>query len=387
MRQPSILTATLSPLIFLASCGNGAGGDNPPAVEAAAAQVFATTERGSFDRPWAAAFLPGTALLFVTEKPGTMKFVDTRTRRTGTVTGTPRVDHGGQGGLGDLAFLPAEAAGEVGARTIYLSWVEAGANDTRGAVVGKGTLRCPDSNACAIEGLEVIWRQTPKVSGRGHFSHRIAVSPDGRHLFVSSGERQKMEPAQDPSNNLGSVARLNLDGTPAAGNAFSGQAGKAQDIWSYGHRNVLGLAFDRDGRLWGAEHGPAGGDELNLVEKGANYGWPRVSDGDHYDGTPIPRNATSTAYHPSAITWNPVIAPGSLMFYRGGLFPGFKDNALIAGLSSNAIVRVAIDGDTAREVARYTMDSRIRGVVEGPDGALWAIEDGTGGRLLELRPR
>jgi glucose/arabinose dehydrogenase len=225
------------------------------------------------------------------------------------------------------------------------------------------------------------------VTGRGHYSHRIAISPDGRYLFVSSGERQKMEPAQDTSNNLGSVVRLDLDGTPADGNAFTGETGKAQDIWSFGHRNLLGLAFDEKERLWEIENGPAGGDELNLVEKGANYGWPRVSDGDHYDGTPIPRNSTSTAYHQSAITWNPVIAPGSLMFYRGDLFPDFKGNALIAGLATYSIVRVAIDGETAHEVARYILDNRVRGVVEGPDGALWVIEDDENGRLLELRPR
>jgi glucose/arabinose dehydrogenase len=390
MKQPSFLIATLSPLILLASCGNAAGGDNPGAAaptETAVADAFAVTEHGTFDRPWAEAFLPGTRLLFITEKPGSMKFVDTASGRVGTVSGLPKVDYGGQGGLGDVAFLPAEASNEIGTRTIYLSWAEAGENDTRGAVVGKGRLACATTDACAIDGLKVIWRQAPKVTGRGHYSHRIAISPDGRYLFVSSGERQKMEPAQDTSNNLGSVVRLDLDGTPADGNAFTGETGKAQDIWSFGHRNLLGLAFDDKGRLWEIENGPAGGDELNLVEKGANYGWPRVSDGDHYDGTPIPRNSTSTAYHQSAITWNPVIAPGSLMFYRGDLFPDFKGNALIAGLATYSIVRVAIDGETAHEVARYILGNRVRGVVEGPDGALWVIEDDENGRLLELRPR
>jgi len=390
MKQPSFLIATLSPLILLASCGNAAGGDNPGGAaptETAVTDAFAVTEHSTFDRPWAETFLPGTRLLFITEKPGTMKFVDTASGRVGNVSGLPKVDYGGQGGLGDVAFLPAEAASEVGTRTIYLSWAEAGENDTRGAVVGRGTLACATADACAIEGLEVIWRQAPKVTGRGHYSHRIAVSPDGHYLFVSSGERQKMEPAQDTSNNLGSVVRLNLDGTPADGNAFTGEAGKAQDIWSFGHRNLLGLAFDDKGRLWEIENGPAGGDELNLVEKGANYGWPRVSDGDHYDGTPIPRNSTSTAFHQSAITWNPVIAPGSLMFYRGNLFPDFKGNALIAGLATYSIVRVAIDGEKGHEVARYILDNRIRGVIEGPSGALWVIEDGENGRLLELRPR
>lgn len=301
------------------------------------------------------------------------------------VNGLPTVDYGGQGGFGDVAFLASESAPALDSRTIYLSWAEAGPNDTRGAAVGRGTLTCQVAGECAVENLSVIWRQ-PKVTGRGHYSHRLAFSPDGQYLFVSSGDRQKMAPAQDTANNLGSVVRLNLDGTPAAGNAFTGQAGKAQDIWSFGHRNVLGLAFDAQGRLWDLEHGPAGGDELNLVAKGANYGWPEVSDGDHYNTTPIPRHSTSDAYAKPAISWNPVIAPGDFLFYRGDLFSGWKGQAIIAGMGSAGLVRVAIDGTSAREVERIPLDNRIREVVEGPDGTIWVLEDGEGGRLLQLRP-
>lgn len=344
------------------------------------------TEHGSFAEPWAAAFAPGTPVLFVTEKEGTIRFVDTRSGRMGTVTGAPVVDYGGQGGLGDIAFLPSEAGGTLGTRTIYLSWVEAGEGDTRGAAVGRGTMVCEEADACRIEGLRAIWRQ-PKVSGRGHFSHRIEVSPGGEHLFVSSGERQKMAPAQDTANNLGSIVRLNLDGTPAAGNPLAGQAGKAQDVWTWGHRNVLGLDFDAQGRLWDLEHGPAGGDELNLVQPGRNYGWPVVSEGDHYDGKPIPPHSTRPEFAAPAVSWNPVIAPGDFIFYRGDLFGDWKGQALIAAMKPAGLVRVAIDGTSAREIARHAFDERIREIVEGPDGAVWLLEDGEGGRLLKLKPQ
>ncbi len=395
MKTFALTTAILSPLALLASCGSGSPGDSPPVSTPApgpsgpgtgAVTSFKTEELAAFEEPWAAAFAPGTRTLFVTERGGAIKWYDMATKRGGTVSGSPTVDYGGQGGLGDIAFLPSQTGATVGSRTIYLSWAEAGSGDTRGAAVGRGQLICAESGACRIDSLQVIWRQSPKVDGRGHYSHRFAFSPDGRYLFVSSGDRQKMTPAQDTSNNLGSIVRLNLDGTPASGNPFSGDAGKAQDIWSYGHRNVLGLKFDAEGRLWDLEHGPAGGDELNLVKKGANYGWPVVSNGDHYDGKAIPRHSTRPEFAAPAISWNPVIAPGDFIFYSGTLFPGWKGQAIIGGMSPNVLVRVAIDGETAREVARHPMERRIREVVEAPDGSILLIEDKAGGRLLRLTP-
>src|SRR5690606_6544129 len=181
-----------------------------------------------------------------------------------------------------------------------LTWAEAGEGDTRGAALGKGTLVCEQADACTVDGLSVIWRQQPKVTGRGHYSHRIAFSPDGQYLFLASGDRQKMEPAQDLSNNLGSVLRLTLDGKPPPGNPFANRGSPSDQIWSYGHRNILGLQFDAQGRLWDLEHGPAGGDELNLVVQGENYGWPVVSDGVHYNGDPIPDHNTRPEFHAPA---------------------------------------------------------------------------------------
>lgn len=347
---------------------------------------FAREEIGRFEEPWAAAFAPGTQVLFVTEKKGTIRFLDMAAGRLGTVSGAPKVDYGGQGGLGDIAFLPAEASPTLSRRTIYLSWAEAGDGSTRGAAVGKGTLVCEEADACRIDGLEVIWRQSPKVTGRGHYSHRLAISPDGQYLFVASGERQKGEPAQDTSNNLGSIVRLTLDGAPAPGNPFAGQSGKARDIWSWGHRNTLGLHFDDAGRLWNLEHGPAGGDELNLIEKGRNYGWPLVSGGDHYDGRPIPANSTRPDLAGPAVNWTPVIAPGDFIFVSGKMFPAMKGHVLIAGLKEKALIEVAIEGDAAREIARYPTGFRVREIVEAPDGAVVIFEDGGAGRAFRLTP-
>jgi glucose/arabinose dehydrogenase len=219
---------------------------------------------------------------------------------------------------------------------------------------------------------------------RGHYSHRIAFSPDGKHLFVASGDRQKMQPAQDLRANLGKVVRLLPDGTPAPGNPFAAKGGVSAEIWSFGHRNVLGLRFDLEGRLWDLEHGPAGGDELNLVKPGTNYGWPLVSNGNHYSGKAIPRHASRPDLAAPAISWNPVIAPGDFLFYSGKLWPEWKGQALIAGLGSGGLVRVRIDGERAVEVARYPLGNRFREVVEAEDGSLYVLEDGPGGRLFRL---
>lgn len=386
----SKLFALLSlPALALASCGSGYSGDSgPAATESASASAVSLekTAMGEFDQPWAIAFAPGTNVVFITEKAGSMKFVDTATGRVGTVSGVPEVDFGGQGGLGDVAFLPSEAASTLGRRTIYLSWVEAGDSDTRGAVVGRGTLVCEEADACRIDGLNIIWRQAPKVTGRGHYSHKIAFSPDEKYLFIASGDRQKMQPAQDTGNTLGTVVRLNLDGTPAAGNPFADRGSPSDQIWSYGHRNVLGLQFAPDGTLWDLEHGPAGGDELNKVEKAANYGWPVVSDGEHYNGDPIPNHNTRPEFKAPAIGWTPVIAPGDFIFYTGDAFGSWKGDVLATGLSTEAIIHVAMDGDKASEVARHDFGARLRDITQGPDGSVWVIEDGKGGRLIKVSP-
>jgi glucose/arabinose dehydrogenase len=344
-----------------------------------------------FDEPWALAFLPDGRLL-VTEKKGNLWIVTQQGELSKKVGGLPDVDYGGQGGLGDVALHPKFAENKV----VYLSYAEGGPGGTRGAAVVRGVLEESDDRA-DLKKLEVVWRQYPKVVGFGHYGHRLLFDDDG-YLWISSGDRQKFTPAQDMQANLGKILRLNDDGSVpkdnpfvdhSTQNAFVGNVGVHQEIWSLGHRNPLGLAFDLQGRPWVAEMGPKDGDELNLIKRGANYGYPIVSNGDHYDGREIPDHDTRPEFEKPAITWTPVISPGQLSFYRGNLFADWRGDALIAGLSAQAIVRVELEGDRAREVERYPMGARIRAVVEGPDGALWVLEDeraGSQGRLLKLTP-
>jgi glucose/arabinose dehydrogenase len=376
-----LIAFSLAPAM-LASCAAAQTGET-----AAAAPGFATAAMGEFDEPWAIRFAPGTQTLFITEKSGTLKVMDTATGQIATVAGVPDVDYGGQGGLGDVAFLPGEASQPLDGRVIYLTWAEKGEGDTRGAAAGRGILVCAEITACRIKEFSVIWRQDVKVTGRGHYSHRIAFDPNGRHMYIASGERQKMLPAQDLDNNLGTIVRLKLDGAPAKENPFQDRGGTAMQIWSYGHRNILGIAFDAAGRLWEVEHGPAGGDELNLVKPAANYGWPLVSNGEHYNGDPIPDHPTRPDLAAPVLSWNPVIAPSDMLIHSGKLFSGWRGEALMTGLSTQAIIRVSLDGETAREAARYPMGKRLRSLTEGPDGAVWVAEDGKGARLLKLTPQ
>lgn len=359
-----------------AGAGGGRAVDGPDG--------FATTELASFDGPWAAAFLPGTDWLAVTEKGGTLKLRDMATGRIVEVDGVPEVLDEGQGGLGDV--VPAPGFDGQGNRTLYLTWAEEGEDSTAGAVLGRGQLDVAGESATLTD-LEVLWRQDPKVDGRGHYSHRIAFTPDGTHLFLSSGDRQAMTPAQDLGGTLGKVLRLDLDGRAAAGNPFAGRGGVSDQIWSYGHRNALGLAFDGEGRLWESEMGPQGGDEINLVEAGANHGWPNASNGSHYGGEDIPDHRDGDGYAAPKVWWTPSISPGSLMIYDGALFPQWRGDAFVGALSGEALIRIDLDGTNAVEGDQWPMGARIREVETGPDGAIYVLEDGGDGRLLRLAPR
>jgi len=341
---------------------------------------FSATPFATFNEPWAMSFLPdGTAL--ISEKRGTLKRFDPASGRTGTVSGVPAVAYGGQGGFGDV--LPHPSFAQNG--WVYLSYAEAGSGDTRGAAVARAKLTLDDNGGGALSEVKVIWRQQPKVSGEGHYGHRLAFGPDGK-LWISSSERQKFDPAQDMSGNLGKIVRLNDDGSVPADNPFARRGGVAAQVWSLGHRNVLGLAFDANGQLWEHEMGPAGGDELNLIQRGANYGYPIVSNGDHYDGRPIPDHSTRPEFAAPKVSWTPVISPAGFVIYSGSTFPQWRGNGFIGGLSSQSLVRIEFNGENAREAARYDMGKRIREVEQGPDGALWLLEDGSGGRLLKLQP-
>ncbi len=342
-----------------------------------------------YDQPWAMTFLPDGKSYLVTDKKGKLLLTSTSAGKQKEVLGVPTVDYGGQGGFGDVVLSPDFAQN----KEIFLSWIEAGEKGTRGAVVGRATLGDIGSGLWIpkLENLKIIWKQSPKMNGRGHFGHRLAVSPDGKYLYISSGERQKFNPAQDMNSNLGKIIRLNIDGTTPKDNPFYDPAKPVQSqIWSLGHRNPLGIAFDDKGQLWNQEMGPQGGDELNLVKAKANYGYPAVSNGDHYGGEDIPDHKPGDGFEAPKLFWSPVISPSGLIYYNGNLFPEWKGSMFIGGLSSEALVRVKIDGDTATKADQFPMSARIREVEQGPDGAIWVLEDGDGGsqgRLLRLTPR
>jgi len=372
--RTSALTASVSALLL----GMAAAVQAQPAP---AAKPFVEQEVARFEEPWAMAFLPDGRLL-VSEKAGRLLVVDTKTGERTRIAGVPGVAHGGQGGFGDVVLHPQFA--ENG--WVYLSFAEPGEGDTAGAAVARARL---DLDGNALEDLQVIWRQFPKVAGQGHYGHRIAFDRDGM-LWITSSERQKFDPAQDMGSNLGKIVRLRDDGSVPPDNPFAGQGDIAAQVWSLGHRNMLGIAFDGDGRLWVHEMGPKGGDELNLIEKGANYGYPLVSEGDHYDGKPIPDHATRPQYRAPVVSWTPVISPAGFVIYSGDRYPGWTGSGLIGGLSSQSLVRVAFDGEGAREAERFDMGTRIREVEQGPDGTIWLLEDGTRGaqgRLFRLEPR
>jgi aldose sugar dehydrogenase len=345
---------------------------------------FTVTELANFDVPWAMAFLPDGRLL-VTEQRGALKLYSNG-GAIASISGVPAVSYGGQGGFSEVVLHPNFASNGL----VYIAYAEPGDGETRGAAVARAKLEL-GAGGGELKNLQVIWRQVPKVDGGGHYGHRIAFGSDG-HLWISSGERQKFDPAQDMEANLGKILRLNEDGSVPRDNPFADRGGVAAQVWSLGHRNPLGLAFDSAGRLWNVEMGPMGGDELNLVQRGANYGYPIVSNGDHYDGKVIPDHPTRPDLKPPAVYWNPVISPSSLMFYSGSEFPQWQGDAFIGGLSSQSIVRIEFDGENAREAERIAMGMRIRAIEQGPDGAIWILEDeregrGGQGRLFRLTAR
>lgn len=350
-----------------------------------------------FNGAWAMGFLPdGQAL--VTEKSGTLWLLRPDGSKAGEVGNTPEVQAEGQGGLGDIVVHPDFANNQ----TLYLSFVERDANnsDLSGAVVERATLELTSTGAELTERLR-LWEQSPKVTGHGHYSHRVAVSPDG-FLYITSGERQKFTPAQNMDMNLGKIVRLNQDGTSPEDNPFYGNGEIANQIWTLGHRNLLGIDFDASGQLWTHEMGPKGGDELNRIIRSENYGYPEVSEGTHYSGEPFASHEDFPIYENPALSWNPVISPSGFVIYDGSLFSDWQGNGLIGGLSSQALVRIRftkapLDNTgapasveeietVAVEAERYEWGKRIREVEQGSDGAIYVLEDGDGGRLIKLVP-
>jgi glucose/arabinose dehydrogenase len=310
----------------------------------------------------------------VTERTGTLRLVSKDGKLSAPLSGVPEVVVRGQGGLLDVAIDPDFKSNNV----VYLTYSEPGEGGV-GTAVARGKL-----GESGLENVEVIFRQMPKVEGGNHFGSRLVFAPDGK-LFVTLGERFTFAPAQDLNNDLGKIVRINPDGSVPKDNPFVGRQDARPEIWSYGHRNPQGAAIHPEtGRLWEVEFGPMGGDELNIPQAGKNYGWPVVSWGSHYDGRQIPKPPTHPEFADAIYHWNPVISPSGITFYTGDAIPAWKGNLLIGGLSSQAIVRLTLDGEKVVEEERIPMGTRIRDVVQGPDGAVYALTDEGNGEILRL---
>ena len=345
-------------------------------VKTKEATLKVETVATKLQNPWGLAFLPDGRML-VTEKPGKLRIVTKDGTKSEPLKGVPEVAAGGQGGLLDVALDHKFAENGL----VYLSFSEPGEGGA-GTSVARGKL-----GADGLENVEVIFRQKFKVSGGNHFGSRLAFSPDGK-LFVTTGDRFKFEPAQDLSTHVGKVIRINPDGSVPEDNPFVGQDGKLPEIWSYGHRNAQGAAIQPEtGKLFEHEFGPLGGDELNVIEPGKNYGWPLVSWGKHYDGKEIPDPPTRPEFTDAIRHWTPVISPSGMTFYTADAIPGWKGNLLIGGLSSQALVRLTLDGEKVTGEERIPLGGRIRNVVQGPDGAVYVLEESKGSIVrLSLAP-
>ena len=365
---PRLMQAAL--VLALSACG---GSPSATAQDGMSREKpFTVTPVAEFDTPWAMSFLPGSGVrmtnaALVSERDGRLWLVGVTVGGKQPIAGVPRVAVAGQGGLGDVVASPDFA----GNHRVYLTFAEPGPNGTSGAALGYGTL-VRDKGPLRLANFRVIWRQQPKVDSDVHFSHRIAFAPDGT-IFLSSGERFQFEPAQDRSSDLGKIIHLTAEGQPIGGRYYT-----------LGHRNVLGLAFAPDGRLWGTEMGPRGGDELNLIEQGKNYGWPLASYGSHYDGRNIADDHAGRGFAEPKLWWNPSISPAGLIIYSGDLFPQWKGDAIFGALSGQSLMHADLDGANARKADRWDMGARIREVEQGPRGEVYVLEDR--GRLLRLEP-
>jgi len=374
---------------------------------------FTMTQVTTFKLPWRMAFLPDGRML-VTEKVGPIWLVTQQGAKT-MVENVPAVLYQGQGGMLGVFLSPHYATDH----NVYLTYSEPGEQaGTSGLALARAKLTL-GQNTASLDGLQVLWHDMPKGKG-GQFGAQIAFSPDGEYLFLTVGDRQRMTPAQDPNTEVGKILRLTLDGKPAPGNPMAGKTGTATrplidpprdtelaktapvvstytltgpnlapaETWSSGHRTPYGLAFAPDGRLWEVEHGPKGGDELNLIEPGKNYGWPLVSYATNYNGVPIPSPDTRSDLTKPVIYWTPIIAPGNIMFYKGAMFPQWQGSALMGGMATQTLNRITFDGKGGAKAAeRWDVGHRIRDVEVAPDGALWMLEDANPGGMFRVTPK
>lgn len=416
MKQLAVLAFSAFALAVMPTCAHGQ--TNAGELKPEATLPFEMKQVATFNFPWRIAFLPDGRML-ITEKPGSV-FLVTQDGAKTLVANTPKSVMPGQGGMLGVYLSPKYATDH----NVYLTYSEPETPDqtarnpsslalARGKLVIGGTAAAPTAS---LEGVQVLWHEMPKGNG-GQFGAAVAFSPDGQYLFLSVGDRQRMTPAQDPDTQLGKILRLTLDGKPAPGNPNAGKVGAAttnliappqdtekaktapvvstytypgpnlapSEIWASGVRTPYGLTFGPDGRLWELEHGPRGGDELNLIEKGKNYGWPLASYATNYNSVPIPSPDTRPDLAKPVIYWTPVIAPGNMTFYKGAMFPEWNGSILIGGMQTQSFSRIKFDAKgTPTPAERWSVGMRIRDVAVGPDGALWFIEDKNPGGLYKV---
>jgi glucose/arabinose dehydrogenase len=402
MRTTPLAAAVFAflPLACGAAAQDKPQADRPPDSVQTSAGTLRIEKLAQLEFPWAMAVLPDGRIL-ITEKPGRLRIWE-RGRLSEPLGGLPEVVYRNdkdQGGLMDVAMGPNFEQD----RWVYFTFVEAAQQqpsdaaetgdirlgdsvDTSDNIVRAGAAARAKLDGNRLTDVEVIWRQVPKTLGRGHFGNCLVFAQDGT-LFITSGERKRFDPAQSLSSNLGKIVRINADGSVPRDNPFVGTQDALGDIYSYGHRNMLAAAIDpATSNLWVFEMGPLGGDEVNLIRAGHNYGWPLVSNGDNYAGPEIPDHPSKPEFTQPVRAWTPVVSPAGATFYQGQLFPAWRGSALVGGLSSMCIVRLEFDGERIRTEERIELQRRIRDVAEAPDGSILLLTDDKEGALLRLTP-
>ncbi len=347
----------------------------PPTVSD---RVQFTTIASGLEHPWSLAFLPDGRML-VTERPGRLRYVTMKGEVSEPIAGVPAVHAVEQGGLLDVVLDPDFSANS----TIYLSYAEPGDGDVNGTAVARAKL-----DGARLTGLQVIFRQSPKVKSNYHFGSRLVFARDG-NLFVTLGERySERDSAQDLGTHLGKIVRITKDGKVPADNPFVGRAGALPEIWSLGHRNVQGATLDpTTGRLWAVEHGPRGGDEINLPEAGRNYGWPVITYGREYSGPAIGEGTAKAGMEQPLYYWVPSIATSGMTFYTSDVYPVWKGSLFVGALAAKLVARLVIGADgKVKAEERFPVGERVRDIRQGPDGALYLVTDEDAGRLLRLTP-